>query len=77
MQADIEIFKKARNEALQSLDKEKIIAFMNRYKIPYSKDEQVFWASIHKARTACVNLPQAEIDLSKKWLSDRNLSSLD
>ena len=44
-------FIKERDEALLSLDKERIVKFMRKYnpeaKIP--ENETVFWAAIHKA----------------------------
>lgn len=36
-------FIKERNEALLSLDKNKIIAYMNKYNIIIPKDEKIFW----------------------------------
>lgn len=45
----IEKFVKERDEALLSLDIDKITKFMNKYDVPMPKNETVFWAGIHKA----------------------------
>lgn len=39
---------KDRNEAFSSMDKEKIIAYCNKYKIEIPEDEEIFWAGVHK-----------------------------
>jgi hypothetical protein len=40
-------------------------------------DEDVFWASIHMARTGALSLPMFERAASKKWLLARNLRTMD
>ncbi len=77
MQADIDLFKKDRNEALLSMDKEKIIAYMARWGQKAIPNDKVFWASVHKARTACVDLPIEERQKSKGWLKNEGLTFLD
>lgn len=37
-----------RNEAFASKDKEKIIAYCNKYEIEIPENEEVFWAGVHK-----------------------------
>ena len=42
-------FIKERDEALLSLDKEKITKFLRKYGTPVPENETVFWAGVHKA----------------------------
>ena len=45
-------FVKDRDEALLSLDKDKIFAYLKKYGIfEYPVNEEVFWAGMHKARS--------------------------
>lgn len=64
----VEDFVKERNEALLSLDKEKIIAFMGNWAVDVPQNDLVFWAMVHKA---IVNLREAtkeQKDKSFAWL---------
>lgn len=73
-------FAAERNDALLSLDKEKILAYGQKWGVNFSKvpgDEEGFWASVHKARTAIPALPMAARVLSKRWLSERGMASMD
>ena len=45
----MEEFVKERNEAFASKDKDKIIAYCNKYKIKIPDNDEVFWAGVHKA----------------------------
>jgi hypothetical protein len=49
-------FKRERNEALLSLDRAKIEAHMKKYAASIPKNDDVFWAGVHKARTAIPSL---------------------
>lgn len=42
-------FIKDRNEAFASGDKEKLLAYCKKYNIHIPKNEDTFWAGIHKA----------------------------
>lgn len=42
-------FVKERDEALLSLDKDRIQRFMKKYGIPCPENETIFWAAVHKA----------------------------
>lgn len=44
-------FVKERNEAFTSMDKDKIMAYCEKYHIGIPEDEEVFWAGVHK--TVC------------------------
>lgn len=46
---NVKQFVKERDEALLSLDKERIVKFLNEYGATVPKDEMVFWAGVHKA----------------------------
>ncbi len=74
----IDQFKKDRNEAMLSMDEKKIRAYMKKYGNQANQPlGDIFWASVHKARTAIPSIPLEERIKSKKWLIERNLSSLD
>ena len=73
----IKRFNEDRDSALLSLDKNIIVAFYDKNKIPYSQKDDVFWASIHKAITAIPKLPIEFRKKSKKYLDEHGLSSLD
>lgn len=75
---DIKQFVKERDEALLSMDENKIRAhFLKWNKKELPKDLEVFWMTIHKARTGATSLPMAERQKSKQWLSEKGLHSLD
>ena len=59
-----------RNEALLSLDREKIIEYCQKYGARFSSNEKVFWASVHKARIAIKSFPETEKEKSRKWLRE-------
>lgn len=76
--ATIKEFNKERNEALLSFDEVKIRAMVlkfNGHDMP--TDPKLFWASVHKAITGCLQLPLAFRQAAKNWLSERGLKSLD
>lgn len=73
----IEEFKADRNEALLSLDKNKILAFGLKHNVKFSSNNEVFWLSIHKAITGCRELPIDFRRLSKAYLREAGSESLD
>lgn len=74
----IQQFNKERNEAFLSLDEQKIRDFQRKWNhAEMPKDMDVFWGAIHKAITGVKTLPLDFRKASKKYLSDRNLYSLD
>lgn len=73
---DLDAFIRERNEALLSLDREKIEAHMRKYECPIPADDEMFWAGIHKARTAVKTFPEDERKKSRDWLADRGLSHM-
>lgn len=67
---DIKEFIKQRDEALLSLNKEKIIALSESsgpYEVP--DDENVFWAGVHKARLGVVTFSEEVKEESRSWLN--------
>lgn len=72
-------FVKERNEALLSLEKEKIIKYMDKYNIKYPEDEETFWAGVHKSICNLFLVPRNEISLeqfnkSYNWLEKNGYS---
>lgn len=72
-----------RDEALLSLDKEKILAYYAKYNphIDVNKMRQAhqlaFWGGVHKAITGATSLPIEFRRQSKEWLQRRGMSSFD
>ena len=57
-------FIKDRNEALFSFDKERILAFIDKYHLPgYLDNDRVFWGAVAKA---VVNIKDAPEDAVKR-----------
>lgn len=65
---------KERDDALHSLDRDKLIAYMNKYGVRIPQDELVFWAAIHKARANNINMTPAEVVESLDWLQAHGMS---
>lgn len=71
---NIKQFIKERDEALLSLDKEKITKFAKKHGVPIPKDETAFWAGVHKAIWN-LNSANAEQKLnSMMWLTNHGFS---
>ena len=73
---DIATFVRERNEALLSLDREKINAYCRKYGAPEMPDTVVGWAGIHKARTAIRDFPPDEVEKSIRWLAEHGMSHM-
>jgi hypothetical protein len=71
---DFDLFIQERNEALLSLDREKIEAYLRKYGSPIASNDALFWASVHKARTAIPELPFEDRQKSIDWLNERKLT---
>lgn len=65
-------FAKERNEAIFSLDKEKIEANARKHNIQIPKDETVFWAGIYKAILVIPSAPEDLVLKAKSWLKEHN-----
>lgn len=70
-------FLKERDEALASLDLEKVRLYMARNGVPPVSDDAQLLLCVHKARTALKRLPLAMRQESKAWLTERGYHSLD
>jgi hypothetical protein len=77
MSTTIDKFMRHRRAALLSMDEGKIRRFMEKWSpasgIPAGK--QVFWIGVHKARTAVLDLPEAERLRSHQWLAAKGFGS--
>jgi hypothetical protein len=76
-EALVKQFVAERNAALLTLDEATIRAHMAKWNIRTPENPIVFWIGIHKARTACLNLPREARVLSKTWLMVRGYQSMD
>lgn len=68
-------FIKERNEALLSLDKKKIIAYMKKYGISIPQNEKIFWAGVHKSICSLYfvgtnNITLEQYTKSADWLKE-------
>lgn len=77
MKMDIDQFIKDRDEALSSLDETKIRAYLRKYGEEPPANPTVFWMGVHKAITACKNLPIELRQKSAAWLEIRGSQSMD
>lgn len=73
----IERFVKERNDALFSLDREKIEAYMKKYGESDMKDvpEDLFWASVYKAICEIKGAPENVVETAKCWLLAHGMKS--
>lgn len=72
----LEAFVKERNEALFSLDRKKIEAYMIKYgetEIAQTPDV-VFWASVYKAICGVKDALEAIVSKAKAWLHEHGMS---
>ena len=75
----LEAFVKERNEALFSLDRKKIEAYMIKYgetEIAQTPDV-VFWASVYKAICGIKDAPEAIVSKAKAWLHEHGSGGID
>jgi hypothetical protein len=78
IEQEIAEFNRERDEALLSMDEAVIRAMVLKHNGEHMPDDQeTFWASIHKSRTAVKSLPIEARRMSKAWLDERGLSSFD
>lgn len=71
----MEDFIRERNEALLSLDKEKILAYGKKYNVKFPENEKIFWAGVHKAICNLYLIPvnkitKGQYEKSKEWLKE-------
>ena len=73
--SELEDFLKQRDEALLSLDKEKITAFAelsSQRKVTI--DDNIFWAGVHYARLGVVYFSEEVKQVSRQWLKENGFS---
>lgn len=63
-------FVKERNEALFSLDKEKIKKYAKKYGVPLPRNELVFWAGVYKSIIAITDAPMELKADAALWLGE-------
>lgn len=68
---------KERNEALYSLDKEKLLNYFKKYNIPIPHDELEFWANVHKERLYTISIPDYKKKQSFAWLIEHEFNTND
>ena len=64
----IEKIVKERDEAMLSLDKDKILAYCKKYGVPIPKNETVFWAVVHKTILYLNAATKEQKEKSAAWL---------
>lgn len=65
----MEEFIEDRNEALLSLNKEHLLAFMRKWEISFPcSTESVWWAAVHKARLSVPSFSEEVKEISRNWL---------
>lgn len=67
-------FVKERNEALFSLNKEKITRYMNKYGTKVPDNELIFWAGVYKAICNITDAPREIKEKASEWLKSHCLS---
>lgn len=78
LKAELERFKKERNEVFLSLDENRIRTHCKKWSnFEFPADPRIFWGSVHKAITGCADLPLEFRKASKAYLDSHNLKSLD
>ena len=76
--AEMEQFVKDRREALLSFNEQTVRGYFLKYEgTPGPIDARVLWTAVHKAITACTDLPMEARSKSKKWLVNRGYSPAD
>lgn len=61
-------YKKERNDALRSLDREQITRFLEKYGKIIPDNDLLFWAGVHKTRLKIEEMSENEKEASRNWL---------
>ena len=64
----LNLFVLERNEALLSLDRNRIEKFAKKYGIAFPSSDEAFWRGVHKAICAITTFPLAVRQMSADWL---------
>jgi hypothetical protein len=74
---DYKNFVRDRDEALLSLDKEKILDYMKKYGASYKfSSDFVFWVSVHKAILQLNSATNEQKDKSFSWLLENGCNPI-
>lgn len=76
--SELEQWIKDRDEAILSLDKEKIDAYSRKYNMGETykpKDDLIYWAGVHKCVLAIRSASEEQKASSKKWLIEHGFKS--
>lgn len=65
-----------REQALLSLDVNRVNAYLRKYGSPNLPEGEEALVTMHKARTAITTFPEDERALSEKWLADRGYAGM-
>ena len=65
---NISEFVKERNEALLSLDKDKIIGFLKKHNMEIPRNKLVFWVGVHKSIVYIKTSTEEQKQRSRDWL---------
>ncbi len=76
IQLKMKKFIEERDNAILSLDRDKIIAYSNKYKIKMPKEDLVFWCGVHKAVLGIKSATPEQKENSMKWLKEHNFHGL-
>ena len=68
-------FLRERNDAILSMDEEKIRDFSRKYGIPEPQEDTIFWAGIHKSILALNAASEEQKAASKAWLDRHGFSA--
>lgn len=66
---------KERNEALFSLDEDKIKAYFKKYDISIPKNEIVFWGGVYKSIYNIKDAPEEFKYKAWEWLTEHGVST--
>lgn len=68
-------FVKERNEALFSLDKEKIKRYAKKYQIVVPDNDMIFWAGVYKSIVAIESAPKELKEKAVEWLIENGFTT--
>lgn len=72
---EINEFLEDRREALWSMNKAKLAAFIVKHGVRVPSNEETFWAWVHKQRYHDATMPKGARDYSEQWLSRHGFST--
>ena len=73
---EIKHFVKVRNEAMFSLDRNKIEDYFAWIGQPLPENDIIFWATVHKCICNITTAPSDLVANSKKWLYEHGMNPL-